>query len=134
MFWLAVLDVYPGQTGGGGEAQFPVEMPGAPRPQASKHRGAGQGGRVSEDLGAPGPRQGVRPRRGHRVGEPKLALQPRAGRGQGGGGVAVLSHPLGELIEVRADDEGQLGPPGRGLGAGARLASGERPAGAPGRG
>ena len=108
-------------------------MTAAPRTQAGKHWRAGQRGRVSEHLRAAGPGQGVRPRRGHRVGERELALQPRArhgghwaGRGQGGAWVAVLSHPLGELIEVRADDEGELRPASRGLGAGPGLPSGWR--------
>ena len=138
----------PGQAGGGGRTELPVEVPGAPRPprpQASKDWGAGEGGGVPEDLCAPGPSQGVRSRGGESVAEHKLTLQspprpprhgrPRAGGGEGGAGVAVLPHPLGELVEVRADDERQLGPGGRGLGAGARLPPGQREAGgAPGRG
>ena len=133
MFGLAVLDVDPGQAGRGGQAQLPGEVTAASRPQTSKHWGAGQGGRVSEHLRAAGPGQGVRPRRGHRVGEHELTLHPLArhgghwaGGGQGGAGVAVLSHPLGELIEVRADDEGELRPTSRGLGARPGLPSGQR--------
>ena len=140
VFGLAVLDVDPGQAGRGGQAQLPVEVAAAARPQSGKHWRAGQRGRVPEHLRAAGPGQGVRPRRGHHgVAEHKLALQPLArhgghwaGRGQGGAGVAVLSHPLRELIEVRADDEGELRPPCRGLGAGPGLPSGQRLV--PGRG
>ena len=95
--------------------------------QPREYGGAGERGRVAEDLRAPGAGQGVGERRPGP--EPPGEHAPAQGRGCAGAGArgaGVLPHPLGPLLEVRADDEAQLGPGASGTaGAGPVLGSGQ---------
>ena len=115
---IKVLDVYPGEGGGGGQTQLPVEVPGGPGPQPGEDRGAGEGGGVPQPLRAPRPGQGVRHGAAEAAGE--SCVRPLQSGGSGGGErgarVAVLPHPLRELVEVRADDKRELSSARWGLG------------------
>ena len=125
---IKVLDVYPGQVGGGGQTQLPVEVPGGPGPQPGEDRGAGEGGGVPQHLRAPRPGQGVRHGAAEAAGESCVGPLQSGGSGGGEGGarVAVLPHPLRELVEVRADDKRELSSACRGLGPWSWLGSAQR--------